>query len=69
MTMADGEQKIEERKVVYQPRTRRLKLHSCKIPEDAPGYTGEACPEPELDAGVEPEVIDLGQRVLQKLGR
>lgn len=54
VTFADGEKKSEERKVVYQPKTRRVRIHSCKVPEGEPGYTGEDCPELELDAGVPP---------------
>jgi vancomycin resistance protein YoaR len=44
---ADGTSRTEERKVVYQPRVRRVRVHPCKIPEGEKGYTGERCPEQE----------------------
>jgi vancomycin resistance protein YoaR len=49
----DGTERKETRKVIYNPRARRLVVHPCKIPEGAEGYTGEKCPEPEdaPDAG------------------
>lgn len=52
ITNADGQVTDESRKVIYQPRTRVVAVHSCRVPEGEPGYTGEPCPEPELgDAG------------------
>lgn len=57
-TYPDGSSKKERRKVVYQPRARRIAVHSCRIPEGEPDYTGEPCPEPEdvlLDAGADAE--------------
>ncbi len=54
MTLANGEKKTERRKVVYNPRERIVRVHSCMVPEGEPGYTGEDCPEPlEVDAGAE----------------
>lgn len=47
VTFADGTKKDERRKVVYNPRPRRVETHPCRIPEDAPGHTGEKCPEPD----------------------
>jgi vancomycin resistance protein YoaR len=44
-----GEKREERRKVVYQPRVRRVRVHSCMIPEGKEGYTGLPCPEPEKD--------------------
>jgi vancomycin resistance protein YoaR len=44
VTFADGQQKEEHRKVTYSPRARRVETHPCKIPEGAPGHTGERCP-------------------------
>ncbi len=51
ITEADGKKREESRKVVYRPRMRIVRVHSCKVPKDFPGYTGKPCPEPELDAG------------------
>lgn len=51
ITEPDGKKREESRKVVYRPRTRIVRVHSCKVPKDFPGYTGKPCPEPELDAG------------------
>ncbi len=55
LTMPDGQTKTERRKVVYNPRERIVRMHSCKIPEGEQGHTGEECPEPlfEVDAGAE----------------
>lgn len=50
---ADGHKKEEKRKVTYVPRTRRVKVHPCRIPEGEPGHTGEKCPVPEDSAGGE----------------
>lgn len=49
----DGTERKETRKVIYNPRARRLIVHPCKIPDGFEGYTGEKCPEPEEppDAG------------------
>lgn len=53
ITYPDGKKNEEGRKVVYKPRTRIVKVHSCKIPKGFEGYTGDRCPEPEEpDAGV-----------------
>ncbi len=49
----DGHEKEEKRKVIYNPRVRRVKVHPCRIPEGEPGYTGKDCPVP--DAGAEPD--------------
>jgi vancomycin resistance protein YoaR len=42
----DGTTRNDERKVVYQPRVRRVRVHPCKIPAGQKGATGEKCPEP-----------------------
>lgn len=49
LTLPDGTSKKEKRKVVYKPKTRRVQVHPCKIPEGEEGYTGERCPEKEPD--------------------
>ncbi len=51
--LSDGTKKEEKRKVVYKPRTRRIVVHPCKVPQGEPGHTGEKCPEP--DGGAAPE--------------
>jgi vancomycin resistance protein YoaR len=43
----DGTSRTDERKVTYQPRVRRVRVHPCKVPEGHKGHTGEKCPEPE----------------------
>ncbi len=43
----DGHTKKEQRKVIYRPRVRKLRVHPCKIPKGEDGHTGEPCPEPE----------------------
>ncbi|MFZ5892246.1 MAG: VanW family protein [Myxococcota bacterium] len=48
----DGTKKEERRKVTYKPKTRRVEVHPCRVPEGEKGYTGERCPEPE-DSGEE----------------
>lgn len=45
----DGTEKKESRKVVYNPRVRIVRVHSCMIPKGEDGYTGNPCPEPEED--------------------
>jgi vancomycin resistance protein YoaR len=45
----DGTSKQEQRKVTYNPRVRKVKVHPCKIPKGEKGWTGERCPEPEED--------------------
>ncbi len=62
VTMPDGTKQEEKRKVVYQPRAREVRVHSCKIPEGEEGHTGDECPEPEEDpdAGVEAIADDPG---------
>ncbi|MSP23991.1 MAG: hypothetical protein EXR75_02280 [Myxococcales bacterium] len=57
---ADGAHKSEERKVVYQPRPRRVRIHPCKIAEGEKGYSGEACPEPEAESEAEGAVSGDG---------
>ncbi|MEZ4446843.1 MAG: VanW family protein [Polyangiaceae bacterium] len=47
ITYPDGTEKKESRKVTYNPNVRRVRVHSCKIPKGADGYTGRPCPEPE----------------------
>ena len=47
ITFADGTKREEKRRVVYNPRVRRVEVHPCRIPEGEEGYTGEDCPTPE----------------------
>ncbi len=55
----DGHTKKEQRKVVYSPRVRKVRVHPCKIPKGEDGHTGEPCPEPEEEDGEdEPPVED-----------
>jgi len=49
ITFADGSKREEKRRVVYNPRVRRVEVHPCRIPEGEEGYTGEDCPDPEED--------------------
>ncbi len=49
ITFPDGTEKKEVRKVVYKPRLRELRVHSCRIPKGEPGHTGRPCPEPKED--------------------
>ena len=49
ITFTDGTKREEKRRVVYNPRVRRVEVHPCRIPEGEEGYTGEECPEPEED--------------------
>jgi vancomycin resistance protein YoaR len=49
----DGKKRTESRKVTYQPRPRKLRVHPCRIPRGEKGYTGEPCPEPREDDGDE----------------
>ena len=62
ITMPDGTTKKQSRKVTYQPRVRKLRVHPCKIPRSADNYTGQKCPEPEDDDddddGADNEVSD-----------
>jgi hypothetical protein len=52
VTYADGRTAEQRRKVVYQPRPRRVEVHPCNIPKGKRGYTGEPCPElPGPDGG------------------
>ncbi len=51
----DGQTKKEQRKVVYSPRVRKVRVHPCKIPEGEDGHTGEPCPEPEEEEEEEEE--------------
>lgn len=46
VTFADGTKKEEKRRVTYKPRTRRIELNPCRIPEGEKGYTGQPCPVP-----------------------
>lgn len=49
---ADGRERTEKRKVIYNPRPERILVHSCQLPEEAEEYTGQPCPELDLsDAG------------------
>jgi hypothetical protein len=43
----DGTDKKESRKVIYNPRVRKIRVHSCRVPKGEEGYTGDPCPEPE----------------------
>jgi vancomycin resistance protein YoaR len=47
ITMPDGTQKEEKRKVTYLPQERVVRVHSCRLPKDHEGYTGKPCPKPE----------------------
>ncbi len=47
VTLANGEQKKDERKVTYKPQVRRVEVHPCRLKPDELGYTGERCPEVE----------------------
>jgi len=47
VTLANGEQKKDERKVTYKPQLRRIEVHPCRLKPDEPGYTGEKCPKVE----------------------
>ncbi len=47
LELPNGETKKQTRKVIYNPRVRKIRVHSCKIPKGEDGYTGLACPEPE----------------------
>ncbi len=63
ITEADGTKREQKRNVVYQPRTRIVRVHSCNIPEGQDGHTGDKCPEPEPeedaeDDGAEDEDVD-----------
>jgi len=54
VTLANGEQKKDERKVTYKPQLRRIEVHPCRLKPDEPGYTGEKCPKVEPESE-EPE--------------
>lgn len=47
VTLANGEQKKDERKVTYKPQVRRIEVHPCRLKPEEPGYTGEPCPKVE----------------------
>jgi len=49
ITFADGTKREEKRRVVYNPRVRRVEVHPCRMPEGEEGYTGADCPDPEED--------------------
>lgn len=51
ITLPSGDRREDKRKVTYNPRTRIVRVHSCKIPKDEPGYTGKECPKPKEDDG------------------
>lgn len=51
----DAPTRVEERKVVYQPRYRRVRVHSCKIPAGHKGWTGAKCPESDTDEHEAPD--------------
>jgi len=50
ITFPDGRVKEESRKVTYQPKSRRLKVHPCRIPDGEPGHTDQPCPVPEEES-------------------
>jgi vancomycin resistance protein YoaR len=54
----DGQKKKEQRKVVYRPRVRKVRVHPCKIPKGEEGHTGEPCPEPEEEEEEDVEPAD-----------
>jgi vancomycin resistance protein YoaR len=60
LTSADGKEETERRKVTYQPRPRRVKVHPCRIPRGEKGWTGEACPEP-VEEDEDEAVADGGE--------
>lgn len=61
ITYPDGKKTDEGRKVVYKPRSRIVKVHSCNVPKGSEGYTGDPCPKPEEpDAGAEAPEPDAG---------
>jgi vancomycin resistance protein YoaR len=43
----DGTTREDRRRVTYNPQTRVVGVHPCRIPEGNKAYTGEKCPEPE----------------------
>lgn len=43
----DGKTKEEGRRVIYKPRVRKVRVHSCMIPKGEEGHTGDPCPEEE----------------------
>lgn len=50
LSFADGTSKQEQRKVVYRPKPRRVRVHPCVIPDGEPGHTGDPCPVPDASA-------------------
>jgi vancomycin resistance protein YoaR len=49
VTLANGEQRRDERKVTYKPQVRRVEVHPCRLKPDELGYTGEPCPKVEAE--------------------
>jgi vancomycin resistance protein YoaR len=53
---SDGTSREDKRRVTYNPQTRVVGVHPCRLPEGHKAYTGEKCPEPEeseeADGGV-----------------
>ncbi|MBN1609394.1 MAG: VanW family protein [Polyangiaceae bacterium] len=47
ITFPDGTQREDRRRVTYNPQTRVVGVHPCRIPEGHKAYTGEKCPEVE----------------------
>jgi vancomycin resistance protein YoaR len=47
IVLQDGTKREQKRRVTYQPETRIVEVHPCRIPEGEPGYTGKPCPVPE----------------------
>ena len=45
VTLRNGEQNKDERKVTYKPQVRRVEVHPCRLKPEEPGYTGEPCPK------------------------
>jgi len=59
----DGTHRTEERKVVYQPRVRRVRVHPCKIPAGDKAYTGEKCPEEDKPAVAPTEPLEAPSEI------
>jgi len=50
----DGTTAEQSRRVTYKPRPDVVEVHPCNIPKGYKGYTGEKCPEPEVEESEEP---------------
>lgn len=54
ITESDGTVREESWLVRYKAQPREIEVHSCMIPEEEEGYTGEECPIPETTTTSEP---------------